>query len=142
MTDQRCDEIRAVIPELAAGVASGDVRADALAHIAGCAACRRELEEVSGTLDELLLLAPEREPPAGFDLRVLNRIGDTAPRRRPLLRTALVLAAAALVVAGAAAGLTWTRSADDRNLADQYRDTLAVGHGSFLRAADITAGGA
>ncbi len=64
---QRCREVRELIPELAMGVASGEVRARGLAHLDGCAECRHELEEVAGTVDELLLLVPEREPPMGLD---------------------------------------------------------------------------
>ena len=83
---ERCAEVRDLIPELAAGVASGESRARAVAHLAGCADCRRELEEVAGVVDGMLQLAPEREPPNGFEARVLAAI---RPRRaRPRLRTA------------------------------------------------------
>ena len=121
------------------GVASGDVRAKALAHLAGCADCRRELEDVAATVDELLLLAPKQEPPAGFDVRVLSAINDPAPRHS--VRTGLLVAAALVLVAAVAVGVTWSRGEDDRNLADQYRDTLAVADGSYLRAADLKADG-
>jgi hypothetical protein len=136
---ERCREVRELIPELAMGVASGEVRARALAHLAGCAACRRELEEVSGTVDELLLLAPEREPPTGFDSRVLAALDQRAPRH--IVRTGLLVAAAALLVAGVAGGLTWWRGSDDRNVADQYREVLSIADGSDLRASELTVNG-
>ena len=69
-----CALVRNVIPELAAGVAAGDERAHALKHLAGCAACRAELEEAAKVIDDLLLLAPEHEPPAGFEDAVLSAI--------------------------------------------------------------------
>jgi hypothetical protein len=56
----------------------------------------------------------------------------------------LVLRAAAVLVtivlaAAAAAGVTWRHGRDDRNLAAQYRHTLAVAHGRYLTAAAVTA---
>ncbi|MGH3975437.1 MAG: zf-HC2 domain-containing protein, partial [Pseudonocardiaceae bacterium] len=53
---ERCREVRELIPELAMRVASGESRARGLAHLADCLSCRRELEEVSGTVDALLVL--------------------------------------------------------------------------------------
>src|SRR6478752_6819412 len=49
---ERCRETRALLPELATGVAPGDDRAGALAHLAGCADCRRSLREVAVTVDD------------------------------------------------------------------------------------------
>lgn len=137
---ERCREVRELIPELAMGVASGESRARGLAHLADCASCRRELEEVSGTVDALLLLVPEREPPAGFDVRVLAALGQRSPRHR--LRNSLLVAAAMVLVATLAAGLTWWRGADDREIADQYRGVLSTADGSYLRAADLQIDGA
>ena len=137
---ERCREVRELIPELAMGVASGESRARGLAHLADCPSCRRELEEVSGTVDALLLLVPEREPPAGFDARVLAALDQRAPRHR--IRTSLLVAAAMVLVATLAAGLTWWRGADDRDVADHYRSVLSTADGSYLRAAELRFDGA
>ena len=129
---ERCDEVRRLVPELALGVAAGDLRARALAHIESCTGCRAVLERAAATADELLLLAPEHEPPIGFDAGVLRAM--QAPRRRR--RTTALLAAAAVLVAGlGAAGTTWVAGSNDRDVAGQYRHTLDVGAGSSLRAA-------
>jgi hypothetical protein len=122
------------------GVASGETRARALAHLARCADCRRELAESAGTVDDLLLLAPEHEPPAGFDARVLAAVDERLPRHS--IRNGLLVAAVAVLVAGLAVGLTWWRGADDRVVADQYREVLTIADGSYLRAADLTVDGA
>jgi hypothetical protein len=61
-----------LIPELAIGVAAGDERAGALGHLARCVRCRGGLESATAAADALLLLAPEREPPPGFETRVLT----------------------------------------------------------------------
>ena len=132
-----CHDVRDLIPEIAMGVASGEDRAKALAHIARCPQCRAELAEVAAVVDDLLLLTPEHEPPAGFDARVLSELDGRRPNR--WRRT--LLAAAAVVLAAAAAGtFTWRVGADDRDLAAQYRDTLEVADGRYLTAAELRAG--
>jgi hypothetical protein len=129
---ERCDEVRQLVPELALGVAPGDERARALAHIETCPRCRAQLERAAATADELLLLAPEHEPPTGFDTGILHAM--QAPRRRR--RTTAVLAAAAVLVAAlGTAAFTWWAGSGDREVAAQYRHTLDVGDGSSLRAA-------
>lgn len=133
-----CEEIRALAPELALGTAAGDDRARALGHVAGCATCRRHVEELSSLADELFLLAPSEEPPAGFESRVLRELGGRPKRRRP---RALVPALAALAAALVAAATVWMASADDRDLASRYRDTLATANGKYLAAAPLSAPG-
>jgi hypothetical protein len=134
---RRCAEVRELIPELAMGVAPGDERALALNHLATCADCRQVLEDTSETLDELLLLAPEHEPPPGFDARVIEAASVERPRRWNVSK-GLLAAAAILLAASLGAGLTRWAGAEDRQLADQYRETLDVANGSYLRAADLT----
>ncbi len=137
----RCAQVRELIPELAAGVADGDERARALAHLARCLHCRNELAAAATVVDELVLLAPEREPSAGFETGVLAALATGRTRRRRLpvlaLRAAAVLVVVALTAA-LASGLAWRRSADDRELAARYRETLAVANGRYLTAADLT----
>src|SRR3954468_21182393 len=119
----RCAEVRGLIPELAMGVAPGDERAAALTHIETCADCRQVLEDTSATVDELLLLAPEHEPPPGFDARVIESVSPARPRRWNVSKG--LLAAAAIVLAvSLGAGLTRWAGSGDRQLAAQYRQTL------------------
>jgi hypothetical protein len=135
-----CVEARELLPELAAGVAAGDERARALGHLSGCPACRRELAATAEVVDELLLLAPEREPPAGLESSVLARlVPAAAPRWR--LRPRLLWAASIVAIAGLAAGVVWWQTADDRELAGGYRRTLAVAHGHGLSAAPLLLAG-
>jgi hypothetical protein len=140
--------IRELLPELAAGVATGEERGAALRHLAGCADCRLELDAFARTVDDLLLLAPEVEPPAGFESAVLARIAPAAdgptvrpaPRRRPgaVLRRWSLRVAALGAAAALAAGVVWWQTAPDRHLADGYRRTLNVAHGSYLTAGPLT----
>jgi Putative zinc-finger len=140
-----CAPVAEMLPEVATGAATGDDRARVLRHLAGCAGCRLELEELARTVDDLLPLVPEREPPAGFEAAVLARLAPPAPvtalrPRRRAWRTLAVQVAAAVVAAALAAGLVWWRTSPDRRLAAEYRQTLAIGDGSYLRAAPVTGG--
>jgi Putative zinc-finger len=137
--DARCDETRDLLPELALGIADGADRARILAHVAECADCRRELERQAAIADGLLLLAPEHEPPPGFELAVLREIEPSQPvrRRRAFLpRLAFVGAVAAAVAITAGAMLVGFR--DDRRLAEHYRATLAQAEGTYFGAVPLT----
>ncbi len=79
MDDMSCDEFAEVAAELALGVLTGRERAAALAHLDGCESCREHVRELTMVGDELLALLPPQEPPAGFESRVLDRLGLTAP---------------------------------------------------------------
>lgn len=107
----RCDDVREDLAELAAGVLPGEQRARALAHVAGCPSCRRELDSAAVVLDELLLLAPEREPAPGFETAVLAALTDRS--ERPRWRVAAVAAAAALLAGLLGAGAGWWAASDE-----------------------------
>jgi anti-sigma factor RsiW len=74
--------MRELAPEIALGVLDGEQRAEALRHLATCADCRREVEQLSQVADELVMLAPVQEPPAGFESRVVEAIGLRPQPRR------------------------------------------------------------
>lgn len=81
-----------------------------LSHAAGCDRCRRELESLSATADLFVLLAPEGEPPLGFEQRAVAAM--SADRRRSRLWIGLV-AAGLLFVVGLGIG-SW-RSSEPAN---------------------------
>src|SRR6188472_1869773 len=56
--DERCEETRALLSEVALGIADGEDRARVLDHVAECAECRAELARESTIADGLLALAP------------------------------------------------------------------------------------
>jgi hypothetical protein len=129
----QCRKAREIAAELALGVADPSERARALQHLEHCAACRQALEDLSLTADRLLLLAPEIDPPAGFEARVL---ASRAPSRFGPKR--LLAAAAALVVAAAlGAGSVWWATAGDRRTAAYYRDVLDTAHGRYFQASTL-----
>lgn len=107
MPEPGCAAARDVLAELALGVADGEERAAALAHLERCPACRAELRGLGDAADGLVHLVPAVEPPEGFEQRVVASLSGR-PRRRPGQRALVAAAAAVVVVAGAAAGLAVT----------------------------------
>ena len=132
-----CEEVCRLAPELALGIADGEERALALRHVATCSECRRELDALSAVGDELLLLAPPHDPPAGFESRVLTAMHP--PRtREPLLRrhrTLLAALASGLVAAAVTVAVLMSATAGDRRIASQYESTLAAARGTYFEAA-------
>jgi hypothetical protein len=92
-----CPQLRDVAPELALGVLGGAERAEAIAHVNGCARCQALVNELAEVADALPLLAPEIEPPVGFEQRVLS--SDRARRRRSVRRLVSVVAVATAAAA-------------------------------------------
>jgi hypothetical protein len=73
-----CERFRDVAEDLALGAINDPERAELFAHAAGCPACQARLDELALLTDRLLLAAPELEPPAGFEGRVLDHLTATA----------------------------------------------------------------
>ncbi len=78
-TGMGCGEFSDVAAELALGVLTGRERAQAVAHLDDCDPCREYVRQLSLTGEEMLGLLPGREPSAGFESRVMGRLGLTAP---------------------------------------------------------------
>ncbi len=104
LTDMSCEEFAQVAAELALGVLTGRERARAIAHLDRCDTCREHVRQLSLTGEEMLGLLPSVEPPAGFETRVMGRLGHTTAAKRPKW-TRLMLAAAAVSLAAVACGL-------------------------------------
>jgi hypothetical protein len=86
-----CAHVHDVAAELALGALTGRERASAIAHLEKCRACREDVRQLMATGGQLLELLPTAAPPAGFETRVLQRLGTPAsPERqsesRPLPR--------------------------------------------------------
>ena len=75
-----CEETRELAADIALGIADGEERARALDHMADCPECRTRMERLSSVADELVLLAPGTEPPAGFEARAAENMRDAPPR--------------------------------------------------------------
>jgi hypothetical protein len=124
-----CAGLAEVAAELALGVLTGRERAHAIAHLERCDTCREDVRQLMATSDGLLALLPPGEPPAGFETKVLDRLGlsvavgrsdahvlqpqHVRARRAPGARRGLgarrLVAAAAVAVAVIGAGVTGWR---------------------------------
>jgi anti-sigma factor RsiW len=136
--ESRCQEIREMGPELALGIVEGEARGRALEHIADCPDCRRRIEELTEVADELLLLAPHREPPVGFESEVLRQVLPAPkPRRRRRLQLVFAPAAAAL----AAVGITLAIVSGDLRDGSHYRQTLKEANGKEFEAYSLSGRG-
>lgn len=94
-----CAEVRDLAPDLAFGILDGEIRAEALLHVDRCNACRTRVAELSETADTLVFLAPEAEPPAGFERRAVDAMVDSARRRRwRTVKLVAITAAAAAIL--------------------------------------------
>ncbi len=99
---------------LALGEVAEPRRSELLSHLTGCLRCRATYAEIVGALDATIPAAPEVQPPAGFDARVLTAIGIESPgqggpvrqlTRRTSPRLLLAAAAVVLVATGALVGV-------------------------------------
>jgi hypothetical protein len=95
-----------VAAELALGALTGRERAEAVAHLEKCPACRAHVQDLTLTATQLLALLPEDQPPAGFAARAIRRLPHAAryrATRRPRDKFPAV-AAAIIAVTCAMAG--------------------------------------
>ena len=137
MMDARCEETREMAVDLALGIVEGEERGRALQHLADCPDCRAEVEKYSELADELLLLAPHREPAVGFESRVLDELLPAPkPKRRRRLQLVLAPAAAALAAAALTLGIVW----NDVQTGQNYRATLEKANGSEFEAYSLYSG--
>jgi len=83
LNEMGCAEFADVAAELALGVLTGRERARALAHLDWCEACRENVRQLTVTGEELVGLLPAIEPPAGFETRVMERLGLASPAPAP-----------------------------------------------------------
>ena len=83
VNEMGCAEFADAAAELALGVQTGRERAQALAHLDQCEACRENVRQLTVTGEELVGLLPAIEPPAGFETRVMERLGLGTPAPSP-----------------------------------------------------------
>lgn len=83
VNEMGCAEFADAAAELALGVLTGRERARALAHLDRCEACRENVRQLTVTGEELVGLLPAIEPPAGFETRVMERLGLGTPAPGP-----------------------------------------------------------
>jgi Putative zinc-finger len=101
-----CDAMSEDLMEFALGTLSGRPRSLVLEHLESCSLCRAELESLASVADTMLWLAPQAEPPLGFETRLMERFKESDARLTAGRRERIsVLAIAALLIAVLAFGV-------------------------------------
>ncbi|MFI6506429.1 anti-sigma factor family protein [Streptosporangium sp. NPDC050855] len=138
-----CDEVRMSLGVYALGALEPDERAPVETHLAGCARCRAELEELTGVATFLGKVSQDdvaqvASPPGA----VLDRLLSAGVRRRRTNRLMLSLAASVLVV-GLGGGTLWTvsQSQQDVGTAVSAPHPAAGGETEADQGADARSGG-
>ncbi len=132
MPELPCDDLRDLLPEAALDLLDEPTRGETLRHVGACPGCRHQFEQLVAAADQVMALAPEAEPPAGFEQRVLARLDAAAPRpvavRSPRRVSVLVAAAAAVValLVGGAIGVAVTQDGNGDGYAALGIDDLAT----------------
>ena len=93
-----CSDFDTDAAELALVLVDDPRRTALVEHAASCRRCQARLDDLVAVVDQLVLLAPQVEPPAGFETRALARMGAPAAdlgwaRRARILTSVLALVA-------------------------------------------------
>ncbi len=135
MSDEHSD----LLAELALGILTGRERAATLAHVEVCPRCAEELEQLARAADAVVQVAPEMEPPLGFEVRLLDRMGVSAtPARRSVPMRWVLAAAAAVVLLGLGLGFGLTSGSTPSNHPIQ---SIGKGGGKLVAEADLQLSG-
>ena len=134
------------IVELALGISTGRERALALAHVEVCARCHAEMEHLSLAADSLLEVVPAIEPPLGFEVRLMERLGVGRGIRQSVRRQWFVRRASwamacflLLVVVGAGVGTGWLVRGGQHQPA--VRSAFGTGPAGRVQTASLLAAG-
>jgi hypothetical protein len=146
VTRLECATAQELAAELALGILTGEERGRLIDHVSRCPSCETLVEELSGVVDDLLVVAPEVEPPPGFESRVLTRIAagqrQTVPPRRRVATRLLAAAAVVTVLAGVLAGaVAFEHRHQPSNLDQRYATALRTLGGQDLRAGALVGRG-
>lgn len=133
-----CAAFADLLAELALGTLGGTERADVLAHLDHCAACRETTASFAAIVDVLPTLVPEVEPPSGFEARTLERMRAERPRTRRRSTRWWMTAVAALVAAVVIATVAAVRIID----ASSSGTTTPSARGLVVRSAPMIGHGA
>ena len=95
MTTLECAETQEHAPEFALGILHGGARAEIISHLERCQACATTVADFAEIVDGLMLVAPEAEPPVGFEDHALRAMLE---QRRPKRRKRTLFAVATLII--------------------------------------------
>ncbi|MGD0853972.1 MAG: zf-HC2 domain-containing protein [Acidimicrobiales bacterium] len=143
----KCDAIGDDLIEFALGTLSGRRRSVVLDHLETCAHCDAESEALASVADSMLWLAPEAEPPLGFESRLIERYRSTEVRHASSSsrrRRVAVFALAAVLVAVLGIGIDAIVMSNERTNNNLATSRPLTGHlmadGSVVGQVSISSG--
>lgn len=86
MAELSCDRCTELTGEVALGIAGAEERAEVLAHVDHCAACRSELASAADVADALVELVPAATAPKSLEPKTLAALSRAAPDPAPAAR--------------------------------------------------------
>lgn len=129
-----CDDFDASVAELALEILEARERDVLIAHAATCERCTTELQQMSAAADRLTLLAPEGEPPVGFEQRVTESLAVRQQVRVRRIRPWMSIAAALVLLATGLSIGTFVRR---DSTGSTYATQSVGGRQASLRYADL-----
>lgn len=141
MTALECAETQEHAPEFALGILHGAARAELIGHLERCQACAATVADFAEIVDGLTVIAPEAEPPVGFEDHVLRAIRDQRRPARRSWRGALALGLLVLmVIAATIAGVRYldamTQPSDPPRAANVISGGAVVGKVAVVSGTD------
>ena len=100
-----CSDFDTDSAELALGLLTDPRRNALVDHAVACRRCQARLDDLVAVGDRLVLLAPQVDPPAGFETRALSRMGGPVAADLRWARRFRILTGAAALVAVLALGM-------------------------------------
>jgi hypothetical protein len=119
VNEQPCASFEDDLVSIALGIAAGRRREEVLNHLEHCPTCSAELAKLSLVADTLLELAPDVEPPLGFESRLARRLESVRPSRVPTRRRGsrvVAIAAVLSVILGVGLGVLFSSQLGTRNV--------------------------
>lgn len=131
-----CPDFVDEVDALALGQCAEPRRTALLRHAASCDGCSALLHELASVADRLLELAPQVDPPPGFEGRAVERMTPPRARRRQAWRLAAV--AAAVLAAATVGALVAAALVDgDEGDARVRRGDIVAGNGEEVGVAEL-----
>jgi hypothetical protein len=100
-----CSDFDTDSAELALGLLTDPRRSALVEHAVACRRCQARLDDLVAVGDRLVLLAPQVDPPAGFETRALSRMGGPVAADLRWARRSRILTGVAALVATLALGM-------------------------------------
>ena len=136
------DHIVDQLAEYSLGILDGRGQSVVERHLARCASCSTALINYNSTVESLLRLSRDAEPPEGFESRTMERIrfARRTSDRGMWVKVVAVAALVAVVFFGLGSTLNYLNSRPPTSLAAAVEERALVSHGRVVGTVDVNTG--